>query len=141
MEAFVRDAEAADYSAVEDLATDLAGFDADRRAAFDSALQSRDHDLIVAELSDEVVGFAHLLSYDDVTHGARAADLLGICVRADCRRQGIGAALLREVIRRARQRQVGELHVSTEPDNDAALRLYRRHGAETVGTQMEFELG
>jgi RimJ/RimL family protein N-acetyltransferase len=35
---------------------------------------------------------------------------------------------------------VHELHVSTCPDNEAALALYQRCGARIVGTQLEFEL-
>jgi ribosomal protein S18 acetylase RimI-like enzyme len=140
MRHLLRDAEAADYDAVGALAARLVGFDTCRRAAFDSALASPDHDLIVAELAGQVVGFAHVLTYEDVTHGAPAADLLGLYVQPDHRRRGIATALLRETCRRARRRRVHELHVSTEPDNEAALSLYRRHGAETVGIQLEFEL-
>ncbi len=140
MQALVREAEPADYEAVADLATELVAFHADREAAFDAALRSPDHDLIVAEMEGDLVGFAHLLTYDDLIHGARAADVLGLAVRKDMRRRGIGTALLREIVRLATKRGVGELHINTEPDNDAAVSFYRRHGAQIVGTQLEFKL-
>jgi len=136
----LRDADARDYAVVTALAARLVDLNTCRRAAFDSALTSPDHDLVVAELDGEVVGFAHLLTYEDVTHGAPAAALLGLYVQPDHRRRGIGTALLRETCQRARLRRVHEFQVSTEPDNEAALSLYRRHGAETVGIQLEFEL-
>jgi ribosomal protein S18 acetylase RimI-like enzyme len=140
MRALVREAKPTDYAAITDLATQLVGFQADREAAFDAALRGPDHDLIVAEMEGDLLGFAHLLTYDDVTHGALAADLLGLVVREDRRRQGIGTALLREIIRLATKRGIGELHINTEPDNEAAKRLYVGMGAGMVGVQFEIEL-
>ena len=140
MQALVREAEPADYEAVADLATELVAFHADREAAFDAALRSPDHDLIVAEMEGDLVGFGHLLTYDDLIHGARAADVLGLAVRKDMRRRGIGTALLREIVRLATKRGVGELHINTEPDNEAAKRLYASMGARMVGVQFEIEL-
>jgi len=80
-----------DQAAVTALATALIGFEADRRMSFEAALASPDHDVIVAEVDGEVVGFAHLLAYHDLSHGALAGELLGLVVRADMRRQRIGS--------------------------------------------------
>ena len=140
MRALVREAEPADYAAVADLATALVDFSADRRASLDAVLTSTDHDLIVAEVEGEVIGYAHLMTYQDLSHGALAGELLGLVVRRDMRRQGIGTALLREIIGLATQRGVGELHINTEPDNEAAKRLYASMGARMVGVQLEIEL-
>jgi ribosomal-protein-alanine N-acetyltransferase len=138
--ASLREARLTDYAAINDLATALVHFPADRRASLDAVLTSAEHDLIVAEVESEVIGYVHLMTYQDLSHGALAADLLGLVVRSDMRRRGIGTALLREIIRLATKRGVGELHVNAEPDNDAALSFYRRHGAHIVRTQLEFDL-
>jgi len=140
MNVSLRKAKADDGPAVRALATALIGVEADRRASFDAVLASPDHDLVVAEAGGAVVGLAHLMVYDDLSHGALAAELLGLVVREDLRRQGIGRQLLREVMRLAKQRGVGEFHINTEPDNDAAKALYASLGAEVVGVQMEIEL-
>jgi len=58
----------------------------------------------------------------------------------DLRRQGIGRQLLREVMRLAKQRGVGEFHINTEQDNTAARCLYQSVGANVVGVQLEVEL-
>ena len=129
-----------DYPAIAELETQLVRFEADRRASFEAALASQDHDLIVADVGGEVVGLAHLMSYNDLSHGALAGELLGLVVRADMRRQGIGRQLLREVMRLAKQRGVGEFHINTEQENVIAQRLYASCGAEVVGVQMEIEL-
>lgn len=136
----VRKAKAHDYAAVADLATQLVPVEADRRASFDAVLASADHELIVAEVNGAVVGLAHLLAYPDLIHGALAGELLGLIVREDMRRQGIATALMREVLRLARERGVGEFHINTEPDNEAAKDLYASLGAELVGVQLEMEL-
>jgi len=54
-------------------------------------------------------------------------------VRQDMRRQGIGRVLLREVMRLAKECGVGEFHISTEPDNEVAKRLYANMGQKSWG--------
>jgi len=136
----LRRAEAGDCDAVCELATALVGFEADRRASFEATLASPDHEVIVAELDRAVIGYAHLMTYHDLSHGALAGELLGLIVCEDLRRQGIARTLMREIMRLARQRGIGELHISTEPGNDAAKALYASLGAEVVGVQMEIAL-
>jgi len=133
----LRKAEQGDYQAICELSTTLVGFEADRRASFEAVLAAPDHDLIVAEVDGAVVGYAHLMVYPDLTHGALAGELLGLIVRRDIRRQGIGSALMREIVRLARERGVAELHICTEPDNEVAKRFYESAGAKVVGIQME----
>jgi ribosomal protein S18 acetylase RimI-like enzyme len=129
-----------DYPAIAELETQLVLVEADRRASFEAVLASSDHDLVVAEAGGSVVGLAHLLTYHDLSHGALAGELLGLVVREDMRRQGIGRQLVREAMRRAKQRGVGEFHINTEQDNDAAKALYGSMGAEMVGVQLEIDL-
>ncbi|UCC68274.1 MAG: GNAT family N-acetyltransferase [Armatimonadota bacterium] len=136
----LRKADACDCAAVAELATAIVGFDADRRACFDTTLASPDHDVIVAELDGAVIGYAHLMTYQDLTHGALAGELLGLVVREDLRRRGIARTLMGEIIRLARQRGIGEFHINTEEDNEAAKALYASLGAEVVGVQMEIDL-
>ena len=140
MIANVRRAQTDDYAAVNELETSLVDLAADRRAAFDAVLASPDHDLLVADLDGEVVGFVHLMTYQELSHGALACELLGIMVRSDCRRRGIGRMLFAEAVRLARQRAAGELNICTEPDNDAAKRFYAAMGAEVVSVQFELEM-
>jgi ribosomal protein S18 acetylase RimI-like enzyme len=154
MALILRRAEPGDTEAICELATILVGFDADatlrsrdaslrstsRRGCFEGTLTSPDHDVVVAEVNGTVVGYAHLMVYPDLTHGALAGELLGLIVREEMRRKGIATALMREIIRLARQRGVGEFHINTEQDNDAAKGLHAGLGAEVVGVQMEIAL-
>ena len=128
-----------DCQAICELAAIL-GCEADQQACFETTSAHPDHVVLVAEAGDAVVGYAHLMVYSDLTHGALAGELLGLIVREDMRRQGIATALMREVIRLARERGVGEFHINTEPDNEAAKALYASLGAKVVGVQMEIDL-
>lgn len=141
MDMRLRAATCADYAVVDDLMTQLVGFEADRRAAFEATLASDDHDLMVAEVGGTVVGLAHLMTYNDLLHGTLAGELLNLVVREGHRGRGIGRALLHEVCRLARGRGVGEFHINAELNNTPAQNLYRSIGCEVVGVQMEVELG
>ena len=136
----MRRGKATDSAAVCGLAAALVGFEADRLASFEAAFGDPDHDLIVAETDGTVVGYAHLMVYPDLTHGALAGELLGLIVREDMRRRGIATALMREIIHLARERGVGEFHINTEADNEAARALYASLGAGVVGIQMDIGL-
>ncbi len=130
-----------DYAAVQELATELTDVQADRRAAFEATLAHPDRIFLAAEVEGEVVGFADLLVYPDVTEGGTAAELMGLIVRADHRRQGIGRALVEEACRLAAARGVEEFRICTEPENRIAQGLYAACGAKLVGVQMEIVLG
>ncbi len=137
----LRKAESGDCQAICKLAATLVAFDANRRACFETTLANPDHDVVVAEVDDTaVVGYAHLMVYSDLTHDALAGELLGLIVREDMRRQGIATALMREIIRLAKQRGIGEFHINTDVNNHAARALYASLGAEVVGVQMEIDL-
>jgi len=133
----LRRAEARDYAQISALATILVGFTPDRRTSLERVLADPSHHLIVAEADGTVVGFAHLMRYEDLTHGKPAAELLALIVQQDMRRRGIGTALLREVRRIGAASGVGELHVNAERENEVAQRFYASLGMGIVGVQME----
>ena len=59
---------------------------------------------------------------------AGESHLLNIAVRPDERCRGVGAALLRECIRRCAAAGARRIHLEVRPGNEPALRLYGRHG-------------
>ncbi len=87
------------------------------------------NELVVALAGGEVVGFASgtaLMHPDKPT--AFFVNELG--VHEDVRRQGIGDSLLRRIIDIARSRGCEGVWLGTEPDNPAALGLYRKNGGK-----------
>jgi ribosomal protein S18 acetylase RimI-like enzyme len=59
-----------------------------------------------------------------------------LCVRADCRRRGLGSALLRWAEERI-FRDSPNVFICVSSFNPGARRLYERHGFELVGTLRE----
>ncbi|MGL6212185.1 MAG: GNAT family N-acetyltransferase [Paracoccaceae bacterium] len=59
----------------------------------------------------------------------------GICVAAEARSQGVGAALLNAIADEARQRGYEAVRLDVVEDNFRAKALYQRLGFEVVGTQ------
>jgi len=93
--------------------------------------------LLVAEIGGEVVGNAGL-------HAAgrgrrRHAGMIGMSVRDDWHRKGVGGALLAKVIDIADNwLDYRRLELSVYTDNAPALALYRQFGFEIEGTLREY---
>jgi ribosomal protein S18 acetylase RimI-like enzyme len=85
---------------------------------------------LVAFVDEKPVGF--VLGYElPRRHGLESMLLIyEIDVASEHRRTGVGASLLRELERLARERGIGESFVLTEPENVAANALYASAGGE-----------
>lgn len=79
---------------------------------------------LVAELDGQIAGSAQIL---DWPHGAEIADL---AVAPAFRRRGIGRALVEALLEHARARDLSEVEIGVEADNQGALALYRQLGFE-----------
>ena len=80
----------------------------------------------------------------EAEHEEGVGELLFIGVDPQERRQGIGAALLAELVRASRARGLRDLFVTVDASNATAIRFYERHGfvhlrtAELYGRPMHF---
>jgi RimJ/RimL family protein N-acetyltransferase len=98
-----------------------------RRRRMVADIEGEDAVVLVAETGGEPVGQLglHLARYG-------VADL-GMLVVAGWRGRGVGAALLREGIDRARKAGMHKLALQVWPHNTAALALYERFGFQREG--------
>src|SRR5438067_10961399 len=83
---------------------------------------------LVAEDEGVIAGYAGLLAL-----GAGQADVLTVGVAQERWGEGIGAALLENLLAEAGRRGCTEVFLEVRVDNDRAQRLYRRHGFAGVG--------
>lgn len=94
------------------------------------------HPVLVAELDGTVVGWGSLNQFNP----RRAYDFVAdfsVYVERAWRGKGVGGALLRALIERAKQLGYHKLVLSAFPWNAAGMALYQRHGFRTVGVYKE----
>ncbi|HZA83422.1 MAG TPA: GNAT family N-acetyltransferase [Actinomycetes bacterium] len=134
----VRDATPADVDALVAMLVEVAGegrwigveapVDVDRRRQRMAAdVEAEDAIVLVAEAGGEPVG---QLGLRLAPYGV--ADL-GMLVAAGWRGRGVGAALLAEAVRRARQAGAHKIALQVWPHNAAAIALYERFGFQREG--------
>ena len=94
------------------------------------------HAVIVADRDGEVVGFASLSPFRDrPAYNSTVED--SVYVRADQRGQGLGAALLTELVALAGQHGFHTVVARIVGGHDASIELHRRLGFDEVGTERE----
>ncbi|MFL6020363.1 MAG: GNAT family N-acetyltransferase [Gaiellaceae bacterium] len=89
--------------------------------------------VVVAELDGRAVGLAHLHVTPALEHDQPAASLGALVVADDCRRRGVGRALVEEVDGEARARGCDLLRLTTAERRDDAHSFYERVGFERTG--------
>ena len=86
--------------------------------------------LVVAEADGQVVGMLHV---EASRHGFGE---IGMLVHRDWRGRGVGSALVREAISRARGQGLHKLSLEVFAHNTAAIALYRRCGFAEEGRRI-----
>ena len=113
----VREAHLADADVVFVLLTQFATSYTPIRANFDNnyphILQNNDADLLVAEVDEQIVGYA--LATDSMTLFANGpvTELIELFVLEEFRRKGVGRALVQQAIARSKKRRAVEVVVPT----------------------------
>jgi len=90
--------------------------------------------LTVAEIDGASGGFALSRVIAD------EAELLLLAVKPECRRRGLGRALLRSAIAESQARGAARIHLEVRAGNDAVA-LYRLAGFEKVGQRRDYYRG
>ena len=91
----------------------------------------RDRFLVALE-GDELLGYGALSAILD------EGSLDNIAVAPEHRRQGVGEALLLEVIRRCREQGLAVLYLEVRASNAPAIALYEKHGFQPVGVRKSY---
>ncbi len=86
-----------------------------------------DHIFLTAEMDGEVLGYIGLMLVSGEGY------ISNVAVKPGMRRQGIGSALIMELIGRARTEDAEFLTLEVRRSNPAAIELYEKHGFEEAG--------
>jgi ribosomal-protein-alanine N-acetyltransferase len=89
---------------------------------------------LVADRCGKVAGFA-VASW---LRQEAAAEVEGLFVELDCRRQGVGSALITACMAWAARAGASVVRLEVRASNTAAQALYRRHGFSTAGVRRAY---
>lgn len=99
---------------------------------FLTSLRSEDTLYLVARRKNELIGYCGFLqSFDE-------ADITNVAVSPAYRGKGVGYAMLKELMRRGRERGVARYTLEVRTGNVSAIRLYHRLGFEDAGIRKNF---
>lgn len=110
--------------------------------AFDAIAAQRGNALLVAEVSGEVAGCLQLTVIPGLSRtGMTRGQIEGVRVGAAHRGRGIGEALVRAAVERAREHGCGLVQLTTDRARADAQRFYERLGFEASHVGMKLTLG
>jgi ribosomal protein S18 acetylase RimI-like enzyme len=92
---------------------------------------------LVAELDGSVVGYIRLKPPSKLPENAHVVQVQGLAVHPEARRRGVATGLLDTAEATLRERGTRKLTLRVLSTNEAAIRLYERHGFVREGTLLE----
>lgn len=93
--------------------------------------------VLLAEQEGRIVGSLSYSVRPDLYHAGDCCMIETLVVAEEARGQGVGKALMEEVLRRGKDAAWAEVSVSTMADNQTALSLYRRMGMTDEAVLLE----
>ena len=90
--------------------------------------------MLIAELDGQIIASADICSHGHISRILHRGEL-GISVRKDHWRQGIGSALMERLIAFAERSGYEQIELTVESKNHRALRLYMKYGFTIYGTR------
>ena len=108
-------------------------------SAYEEINQDPNHELIVAELSGEVIGTLHLMFLPSISfQGGLRAQIESVRVDTHHQNQGIGSEMMKWTIERAKMRGAHLVQLTTHKSREDAHRFYERLGFK--GTHLGMKL-
>lgn len=86
----------------------------------------------VARINEEIVGFAGVIDTVD------QLEITNIVVKKSFRKNGVGNALLLELIRFAKESDKSEITLEVNNKNFVAIKLYEKNGFKNIGNRKKY---
>src|SRR5215216_4390883 len=110
-------------------------------SAFEQIESDPNHELIVAERNGEVIGTLHLMYLPSISfQGGLRAQVESVRVDKQFQSQGIGSAMMKWSLERARQRGAQAVQLTTHKSRLEAHRFYERLGFKGSHLGMKLSL-
>lgn len=102
---------------------------------FKSELNNKNSKYIIAEINNEIVGFAGISIVLDT------ADITNIVVKKDFRGKGISSLLLESIINIAKANSCNIINLEVSFNNSIAINLYKKFNFKQVGCRKNYYNG
>ena len=123
----------ADADAVEEIEKASFSVPWSRKSFWEEAANERTYYLLALD-DGKVIGYAGTWILDD------EAQITNVAVAPERREQGVGAALMAELIKKAKERGATRMTLEVRPSNTAALALYEKFGFADYGRRPHYYL-
>lgn len=80
-----------------------------------------------------IVSAGAIVGYGVMTIGAGEAHVVNLCIKPECRHQGLGRHLLTHIMDEARLSGAGNMFLEVRPSNQVAINLYLNMGFNEIG--------
>ncbi|RUO24392.1 ribosomal-protein-alanine N-acetyltransferase [Aliidiomarina minuta] len=124
----LREALVTDASALHQLEQQSFSYDQIGMRSFRRLLKSPSAYCLLALNGEQLAGYAIVLHRQNSQYWR----LYSMAISENCRGQGIGQQLLRHILRKAQEERKSGVRLEVKCDNQAAVRLYHRHGFEVT---------
>ncbi|SHI04275.1 ribosomal-protein-alanine N-acetyltransferase [Sporobacter termitidis DSM 10068] len=98
----------------------------------------REDGLFLLALEESAAADNDIAGFCILRRAADEAELYQIAVRDDCRRRGVGGALLGAALEYCRLHRVVSVYLEVRRSNDAAIRLYKKYGFKNEGRRKNY---
>ncbi|MBQ9376182.1 MAG: ribosomal protein S18-alanine N-acetyltransferase [Schwartzia sp.] len=122
-----------DADAVEEIEKASFSVPWSRKSFWEEAANERTYYLLALD-DGKVIGYAGTWILDD------EAQITNVAVAPERREQGVGAALMAELIKKAKERGATRMTLEVRPSNTAALALYEKFGFADYGRRPHYYL-
>ena len=100
-------------------------------ALLESMLQNYSY-FVVAQAGEDIAGYGAIYVV------AGEGEIINIAVKSDCRRNGIGEAIVKALLVESEKRQAESVILEVRQSNESAISLYERCGFEKQGIRKNF---
>lgn len=135
----IREASEKDCKSITNICQNDLGYDCSESLVKSklSLIDKRRECVFVALINDKVTGFVHIEKYD-VLYSETLANVLGLAVRADSRRNGVGRKLMKEAENWAKKIGAKGIRLNSGIMRTPAHRFYRSLGFDDEKEQIRF---
>lgn len=100
--------------------------------SFSDALKREGNIYLVAENEKEILGYAGMWTV------MGEGEITNVAVKPAARRQGVADAIMENIIMEGRRNGTGIFFLEVRQSNEAAMKLYEKHGFSQIGIRKNF---